>query len=292
MTPIQIVLLLLSLFLLGSMIGYLIEVLFRRFFSAKKWVNPGFMKGPWLPLYGFGVVTMFAFSLAFEFALPSSMRLYNPKDALGLGYESGATVYDLLPILVMGCGMILLEFLAGLLFIKGFKVKLWDYSNQKGNIMGIICPLFSVIWFALSIVYYYGIHPFMVKAVSLSYAFLFGENGEVANVGVLFLFGMVYGIMLVDFVTSTGMLRKISAKAKESKTLRRFEEWKEEFEESKRKAKERFLERVPVSAYTEKVQERKDLAKQKLNEILLIDPNQAKPDNYDENGRPISEKED
>ena len=39
-------LLYLFLFLVGCMAGYALEVLFRRFVTAKKWVNPGFMKGP------------------------------------------------------------------------------------------------------------------------------------------------------------------------------------------------------------------------------------------------------
>ena len=51
---------LLVMFLFGCMLGYGLEVLFRRIFTAHKWVNPGFMKGPWLPLYGFGVVIMFS----------------------------------------------------------------------------------------------------------------------------------------------------------------------------------------------------------------------------------------
>ena len=49
----------LFMFLIGAIIGYGLEVFYRRFFSAKKWVNPGFMKGPYLPLYGFGLVLMF-----------------------------------------------------------------------------------------------------------------------------------------------------------------------------------------------------------------------------------------
>ena len=38
------------------------------------------------------------------------------------------------------------EYIAGLIFIKGLKIKLWDYSNRRGNIQGIVCPLFSLLW--------------------------------------------------------------------------------------------------------------------------------------------------
>ena len=46
------------LFFVGSSIGWVIELFFRRFFSAKKWINPGFLVGPYLPIYGFGVVVV------------------------------------------------------------------------------------------------------------------------------------------------------------------------------------------------------------------------------------------
>ena len=69
--PVQAILLYLFLFLTGAFLGYLLEVLFRRFFTAKKWVNPGFMRGPWLPLYGFGVVLMFTVVVLLLYYLPS-----------------------------------------------------------------------------------------------------------------------------------------------------------------------------------------------------------------------------
>jgi len=47
------------LFFIGSLIGWGIEVLFRRLFSAHHWMNPGFLVGPYLPLYGFSLVTLY-----------------------------------------------------------------------------------------------------------------------------------------------------------------------------------------------------------------------------------------
>ena len=47
------------LFFIGSCLGWGIEVVFRKFFSHSnpqhKWINPGFLAGPYLPLYGFGL---------------------------------------------------------------------------------------------------------------------------------------------------------------------------------------------------------------------------------------------
>ena len=119
-------LLLLSLFLfaVGSFLGWVLEVFYRRFFSAKKWVNPGFMKGPWVPLYGFGVLVMFAMCYFIVSFFPESIHFYNPLGNLfGREYVSGASVFDLIPLVIMWLGMVGLEFIAGLIFIKGFQSK-------------------------------------------------------------------------------------------------------------------------------------------------------------------------
>ncbi len=132
---------------------------FRRFVSAGKWVNPGFMRGPWLPLYGFGLVLMLTMVMLIVGNLPSDMLFYNPwGNMVGhIGEPNGATVNDLIPISLMWISLIVLEFIAGIIFVKGFKIKLWDYSNMKGNILGVICPQFSVVWLIAAVVYYYAL---------------------------------------------------------------------------------------------------------------------------------------
>lgn len=51
----------------GSVIGWGLEVVFRKFFSASnpehRWINPGFLNGPYLPLYGFGLCALYTLSL-------------------------------------------------------------------------------------------------------------------------------------------------------------------------------------------------------------------------------------
>ena len=125
-----------TLFVIGSLLGWVIELFFRRFVSQKKWVNPGFLTGPYLPIYGCGVVVLFVLS---SIDIPISNQIVNA----------------IVRILLIGAGMTLIEFIAGLIFIKGFKAKLWDYSDRKGNIMGIICPAFSLIWLVVGSLYYF-----------------------------------------------------------------------------------------------------------------------------------------
>ena len=94
-----------TLFVVGSLIGWIIELFFRRFVSQKKWMNPGFLTGPYLPIYGFGVLVLYGVS---------NLSLGIPNQVLDV----------IIHILIIGVGMTLIEFVAGLIFIKGFKVKL------------------------------------------------------------------------------------------------------------------------------------------------------------------------
>lgn len=53
--------------------------------------------------------------------------------------------------MLLGCILItVLEFFTGLLVNCWLGWNVWDYSEQWGNLLGQICPLFSVLWFFLS----------------------------------------------------------------------------------------------------------------------------------------------
>ncbi len=287
----------LFIFLVGCMLGYLLEVLFRRFVSAKKWVNPGFMQGPWLPLYGCGLVLMFLLSWIILSFMPSSFVFYNPTGELfGLEYYSGPTVYDLVPIAIMGISMTLLEFVAGLIFVKGFKVRLWDYSNMKGNIMGIICPVFSIIWFAVSILFYYGLNPFVYEGFKLSFAYMFGSTsyGIVAHFGFIFLLGLVYGIFLIDLIKSIGLFSRVSKIAKNSNIVARYEKLMEEQKRTRKEYKEKFISALPESLKRNKEKAAMEKTTKKFSNfvrnVVLIDPEKdTSKENYGPDGRPLKE---
>lgn len=46
----------------------------------------------------------------------------------------------------------LLEFSSGMILNIWLGLKVWDYSNQWGNIYGQICPKFMVFWFFVSLI--------------------------------------------------------------------------------------------------------------------------------------------
>ena len=186
------------LFFVGSMLGWCTEVIFRRLFTAKKWINPGFLTGPYLPLYGFGVAMLFAISLI-------------PIDT---GYY---WLDSLIIILIMGVVMTLIEYIAGLIFIKGMKIKLWDYSNRRGNIQGIICPLFSFLWLLVCAFYYFVIDPFVIEAVVWF----------VHHITFAFFVGIFFGVFFVDLGHSINLSAKITAFAKKHDIVVSFEKLKE-----------------------------------------------------------------
>ena len=200
-----------TLFVIGSLIGWVIELFFRRFVSQKKWMNPGFLTGPYLPIYGFGVLVLYGVS------------------NLSFGITNQA-VDVLVHVLIIGVGMTLVEFIAGLIFIKGLKIKLWDYSDRKGNIMGIICPSFSLIWLAVGSLYYFLLNPFLVEGIAWISD----------NLIYTYFVGMVIGAMLVDFAYSVHLATKLKD-YKELASLR-FEDFKVELKKrikSLRKSKEK-----------------------------------------------------
>lgn len=134
-------------FLIGCSLGWIIEVFFRRFMSSenkeRRWVNPGFLRGPWLPLYGFGLLVLFSLCTA-------------PKLAQS-------------PILLFGAialSMTALEYCAGLISTRLLNTRLWNYSNEWGNLDGLICPKFSLIWAICGIAYYYFLHPILIYAIN------------------------------------------------------------------------------------------------------------------------------
>ena len=46
----------------------------------------------------------------------------------------------------------ILEFITGIIVNIILKWNIWDYSNMFGNILGQICPLFTILWFFVSII--------------------------------------------------------------------------------------------------------------------------------------------
>ena len=185
------------LFIVGGTCGWAIELFFRRFVH-KKWVNPGFLAGPCLPLYGTGVAFLYIIcSLDYSF----------------IANEVWRAVFVIALITVV---MTLVEYVTGLIFIVGLKVKLWDYSKRPGNIQGIICPLFTFFWGVIGAAYCLFVHPLLMKAVAWI------NLNEIYS----FFIGMYYGILVIDIFYSFNVVNKIRAWAKEKNVTVKLEEFR------------------------------------------------------------------
>ena len=186
-----------TLFVLGSLAGYVLEVLYRRFFSAKKWINPGFLVGPYIPLYGFGV-----------------MLLYGLSNIDFLSFGLSGVGEHIVRVISIGVSLTLIEFVTGIIFIRGLHIKLWDYSDRFGNVMGVICPLFSLIWFVLGSGYYFFLNAKLVGVIEW-----LGEN-PIYSYSV----GVVIGMILVDTCYSIRLGIRIRAAA--DQVVVRYEQFK------------------------------------------------------------------
>lgn len=191
----------------GSSLGWVLELLFRRFISTanpeRKWINPGFLIGPCLPIYGFGLLALFLISLI-------------PYLSVWQGHQltwGGILV----AILIMGVLMTLIEYIAGLIFIKKLNLKLWDYSDMKGNIQGIICPQFSAIWTIIAALYYFFMQPYVIKMVKWLYD----------NVGFIFFLGIYFGILIVDIGYSFNIAARIREYARDNAVIVLYQEFKD-----------------------------------------------------------------
>lgn len=94
--------------------------------KSRKFVNRGFMRGPFLPIYGSGAIMMLVVSMPFQ------------KNVV-LTYLAGCV------------GATVLEFVTGTVMEALFKVRYWDYSNQKFNYKGHICLSSTIAWGFLTI---------------------------------------------------------------------------------------------------------------------------------------------
>jgi len=171
------------LFAVGCVLGWCLEFLFRNLIShkgprGKYFINPGFCKGPWLPIYGIGLSVM---------CLIASIVTSNMDP--DFVYSIGGV---LIVILVLGLTMILIEFIGGVILLKGFNLRLWDYRERPGNFMGIVCPLFSLIWTVIGAVYYIFIHKLAIERLWwLS-----------KNLSFSFFIGLFFGIFIIDIAVS------------------------------------------------------------------------------------------
>ena len=193
-------------FYMGCSLGWLLELLFRRIVHGK-WVNPGFLIGPYLPIYGFGLAILTLLFLIF-------------KDS---------SLHPVIIILLMGFLMTVIEFIGGVIGLKN-NVKLWDYSDRWGNYKGIICPLFSLIWTIIGAIYYFFLASYVMHALDW-----FSKNLTFS-----YTLGLFTGFIVIDFFYSAKLYLKIKKYAKDNDITIKYELFKMHIKDVQNRAKEKY----------------------------------------------------
>lgn len=221
----NILLVLAYLFFIGSMTGWIIEALFRHRFSSDnpehKWVNPGFCTGPYLPIYGFGLCTLFM------------LAYFGQVNHLTDSVSSMVVMF-----IIMAIMMTLIEYVAGIYCLKVLKVKLWDYSDCFGNIQGVICPLFSFFWAILSAFYYFLIHQHVLNGL------IWLSN----NLSFSFFIGMFFGVFTIDVIHSANIIIKVKKFAEEHQIEIELEKLKLRMVEAAEERKEKYSHLLPYKS--------------------------------------------
>lgn len=128
-------------FIIYAFLGWCTEVAYAAL-NTGRFVNRGFLNGPYCPIYGCGVVIVVA--------------LLTPiQESLLLLFAGSLALTSVL------------EYLTGLVLEKVFRNKWWDYSNEPFNIQGYVCLKFSIMWGLACTFVMKLVHPAIYKVITL-----------------------------------------------------------------------------------------------------------------------------
>ena len=127
-------------FFIYAFLGWCVEVSFVAITRGKV-VNRGFLNGPVCPIYGVGMVGIL-------------YALEPLKDNAIVLFIGGVVICSVL------------ELFTGWILDKIFRMRWWDYSENRFNIGGYICLEFSIMWGLGSMIMVNMIHPMIYGVVS------------------------------------------------------------------------------------------------------------------------------
>ena len=128
------------LFFVTAMLGWVMEVVCK-LIQFHRFINRGFLIGPYCPIYGFGSVLI---------------------TLLLSRYAESPVVVFLMGMIICGT----LEYLTSYMMEKLFHARWWDYSERKFNLNGRVCLIGAVVFGAFSVVLILLIHPAVARATA------------------------------------------------------------------------------------------------------------------------------
>lgn len=129
-------------FIVYSFLGWICETTYCSL-AAKKFINRGFLVGPFCPIYGTGAVAV----------------LLLLKD-----YKHDIFVFFGMSILIAA----IVEYLSSYILEKIFNLSLWDYSKNKFNLNGRICVRNLLLFAILCLIIIYITDPILENIIKLT----------------------------------------------------------------------------------------------------------------------------
>ena len=160
------------LFISYAIIGWMVEEV-NEIITTKKFVNRGFLIGPYCPIYGFGglLITIFLTK-----------------------YKDDPVVLFILSVLICS----ILEYFTSYILEKFFDARWWDYSTRKYNINGRICFETIIPFGLLGFIMIYLINPYIVKFFKII-------PPNILHIVVI----IIFCVFLIDIIVSLTVLRRI-----------------------------------------------------------------------------------
>lgn len=162
-------------FMIYSFMGWIMEVIVT-YKEQKKFVNRGFLIGPYCPIYGWGILIII-------------ILLGKPhSDIFGIFLKS---------MVIAG----ILEYFTSYFMEKVYKFRWWDYSERKFNINGRVCLENLIPFGLLGLIFFNYIHPFISTQID-----------KISNNILIILAIILFIVYLLDNIISNKLLYKISKK--------------------------------------------------------------------------------
>ncbi len=130
-------------FLIGSVFGFIAEMLYSTVYTRTLVIRQGLIYGPFIQVYGMGAV-------AYYFLIT---KYKEPKDAFFAGMIMGGV----------------LEYLCSFFQETFFGTISWDYSKFLLNLNGRICLLYCVYWGIIAVAFLKVVYPWLEKIEPLIY---------------------------------------------------------------------------------------------------------------------------
>ncbi len=175
-------------FLIYSFGGWVVEVIFHAV-ALGKVINRGFLNGPVCPVYGFGVLSVFA--------MINTLQSSSYQMSEGMIFLFGVILATVV------------ELIAGWLLDVCFHARWWDYSDKPFNFHGYICLEFSLIW---------GLAIVLVVKVFQKYV---ENNTSMQTDSALgwIILAILYGVYLADLIVTVAVIRGLNKKLTRLNTI-------------------------------------------------------------------------